>query len=68
MKKVTLSETEWPDFGLGKRPQNISLLEFQARLCSIKNEMKVRGYSHLLIYGDREHFANLTWIYVTCPR
>ena len=68
MKKVTLSETEWPDFGLGKRPQNISLLEFQGRLCSIKNEMKIRGYSHLLIYGDREHFANLAWTCNIDPR
>lgn len=68
MKKATLCEIEWPDFGIGERPANISLIEYQDRLRAVNDEMINRGYSHLLVYGDREHFANLAWICNIDPR
>ncbi len=68
MKKATLSDIEWPDFGIGERPANISLMEFQGRLDAIRSEMAKRDYSHLLIFGDREHFANVAWACNIDPR
>ncbi|MDG1709452.1 MAG: M24 family metallopeptidase [Emcibacteraceae bacterium] len=68
MKKAIVSEIEWPNFGIGERPPGISLEEFKARLDMMRDAMKTRGYSHLLIYGDREHFANLTWATNIDPR
>ncbi len=68
MKKVTLSEIDWPEFGLGERPVDISLEEYQARLAAVQHAMKSRKYSHLLIYADREHFANMAWVCNIDPR
>ncbi|MDG1995781.1 MAG: hypothetical protein P8J14_04745, partial [Emcibacteraceae bacterium] len=68
MKKAIVSEIEWPNFGIGERPPGISLEEFKTRLDMMRDAMKTRGYSHLLIYGDREHFANLTWATNIDPR
>ena len=68
MKKATLREIDWPDFGVGERPTDISLSEFQTRLKMVRSQMEESGYSHLLIYGDREHFANLTWMCNIDPR
>lgn len=67
-KKATVAEINWPEFGIGERPANISLKEFRDRIVMVQSAMKKRGYSHLLIYGDREHFANLTWTCNIDPR
>lgn len=68
MKKASLSEIDWPNFGIGERPPNLSLSEFQSRVKMVQSQLKENGYTHLLIYGDREHFANLTWICNIDPR
>ncbi|HPF45847.1 MAG: hypothetical protein R3D86_12735 [Emcibacteraceae bacterium] len=68
MKKAVLSEIDWPEFGIGERPADISLDEYLKRLQMVREAMEVRGYSHLLIYADREHFANLTWMCNIDPR
>lgn len=68
MKKATLKEIDWPEFGTSERPADIKLAEFQTRLNMVKTQMEESGYTHLLIYGDREHFANLTWISNIDPR
>lgn len=67
-KKATVAEIEWPEFGNSERPADISLNEFQERLKVVRSAMEKRRYSHLLIYGDREHFANLTWMCNLDPR
>ncbi|MBT5073270.1 MAG: M24 family metallopeptidase [Kordiimonadaceae bacterium] len=68
MKKAQLAEINWPEFGLSEKPASISLEEFQDRIDIVQTAMKKRGYSHLLIYGDREHFANMTWMCNLDPR
>ena len=39
-----------------------------ARLLQTRTRMQERGLSHLLIYGDREHFGNLWWLSNFDPR
>ena len=64
-----LIETEWPDFG----PEPLSAppvppQEFAARLDRLRARMEEKRLSHLLVYGDREHFANLAWLTNFDPR
>jgi hypothetical protein len=64
-----LIETEWPDFGpepLAAPP--VPPEEFAARLDRVRARMEERRLSHLLVYGDREHFANLAWLTNFDPR
>ncbi len=68
MKKAVLENIKWPEFGLGERPADISLAEFQNRIDMVRTAMEKHGYTHLLIFGDREHFANLTWMSNIDPR
>ncbi|MDG1996914.1 MAG: hypothetical protein P8J14_10500 [Emcibacteraceae bacterium] len=68
MKKAQLQDIKWPEFGLSERPADITLVEYQERLIKVRTAMKSQGYSHLLIYGDREHFANLAWLTNIDPR
>ncbi len=68
MKKAVLEHISWPEFGISERPADITLGEFQNRITKVRAAMEEHGYSHLLVYGDREHFANLTWICNIDPR
>lgn len=48
-------------------------IEFQAedylrRLQALRSKMEQRRYTHLLIYADREHFANMMWLIGHDPR
>ena len=64
-----LIETEWPDFGpepLAAPP--VPPQECAARLDRLRARMEERRLSHLLVYGDREHFANLAWLTNFDPR
>ena len=65
--KHQLVEIEWPDFGL-TQPPSTTLEEFQARLESTREQMEARAYTHLVVYADREHFANLTYLTNFDPR
>lgn len=68
MKKAVLEKIDWPEFGTGERPAGVTLAEFQDRVTMVQDTMEEHGYTHLLIYGDREHFANLTWMCNIDPR
>ncbi len=63
-----LIEIEWPEFGKCSYPQQASCEEFQSRIDATRFAMDKRGLSHLVIYGDREHFANLAYLTGFDPR
>jgi Xaa-Pro aminopeptidase len=44
------------------------LSEFEARLAAARTAMADAGLTHLVVYGDREHFANLTYLTNFDPR
>ncbi len=61
-----LTQLDWPDFGQPALPPAFSLAEAKARLRALRHAG--RHYDALVIYGDREHAANLHWITGFDPR
>ncbi len=67
-RRYRLIEIEWPTFGEGTPPPQASVAEFEGRLDAVRAAMDKLGLTHLVVYGDREHFANLTWLTGFDPR
>ena len=63
-----LIRIDWPHFGMPDLPPPLSLPECRARLAAVRRAAKARGYAALVIYGDREHAANLHWLTGFDPR
>jgi len=67
-KKHRLIEIEWPVFGECEPPAHPSVAEFESRIAATRAAMERLGLTHLVVYGDREHFANLAWLTGFDPR
>jgi len=67
-RKHRLIEIEWPMFGECEPPARASLAEFESRIGAVRAAMDRLGLTHLVVYGDREHFANLAWLTGFDPR
>ena len=67
-KKHRLIEIEWPEFGGDTSPPRADLEEFESRMAAVRVRMDRAGLSHLVVYGDREHFANLAYLSGFDPR
>ena len=63
-----LIRIDWPDTGMPEVPPDLSLAECRGRLASVRAAMAARGQAALVIYGDREHAANLQWLSGFDPR
>lgn len=63
-----LIDIQWPDFGTSRQRPQIPLSEFETRLASLRGAMQRHGLSHVVVYGDREHFANLAYLSGFDPR
>ena len=63
MKKI-----EWPDFGHADPLPPPTVRELQSRMERCRIAMSRRGLSHLVVYADREHFANLCYLTYFDPR
>jgi Xaa-Pro aminopeptidase len=63
-----LQRLDWPDNGTPDLPPAFSLAEAEARLASVRAAMAGAGYAALVVYGDREHAANLHWLTGFDPR
>ncbi len=68
MKKHRLVAIEWPEFGIGELPPRESLEEIKKRIDTARKVMHRRALTHLVVYGDREHFANITYLSGFDPR
>ncbi|MDX1521553.1 MAG: hypothetical protein R3264_07990 [Anaerolineae bacterium] len=66
--KHRLIEIDWPEFGEATPPPPADLAEYEARLEATRAAMDRAGLSHLVVYGDREHFANLAYLTNFDPR
>jgi len=65
---VTLIDRDWPDFGDPEVPEPVSRAELAARLSLVRAAMEEAALDALVIYGDREHAANLHWTSGFDPR
>ena len=63
-----LLRINWPDFGAPTLPPALTLPEMEGRLSAVRAVMNARGLSRLVIYADREHFANMLWATGFDPR
>jgi hypothetical protein len=68
IKTHQLIDIEWPEFGWAERPPVVEASELEGRLQALRAAMVEAGLSHLIIYADREHFANLAYLTNFDPR
>lgn len=66
--KHRLLETAWPTFGVAPVPPRPTVAEFAGRIAAVRAQMQAQGLTHLVVYGDREHFANLVYLTGFDPR
>jgi len=69
-EKVYTKEIEWPDFEIPEE-QTVpepSVSELEGRLCRCRDLMIDFNLTHLVVYGDKEHFANLMYLTHFDPR
>jgi Xaa-Pro aminopeptidase len=68
MRTARLADVDLPDFGMPDHEPVIPASIHAGRLESLRERSDERGYSHVLIYADREHSANLAWLTGFDPR
>ncbi|MEA3501617.1 MAG: aminopeptidase P family N-terminal domain-containing protein [Actinomycetota bacterium] len=68
MATAQLREIELPDFGMPETRPTISHTTYRERLSHLRERMKGRRYDFVVVYGDREHSANLAYLTGFDPR
>lgn len=68
MTAYRLTHIDWPDFGAPAVPERAGLAEMRGRIAALRGKMAGRGLDTLVIYGDREHSANILWATGFDPR
>ncbi|MCX7286517.1 MAG: hypothetical protein NTW20_02875 [Rhodobacterales bacterium] len=63
-----LIRIDWPDNGTPDLPPAFTLAEGEARLSALRAAAADRGHDVIVVYGDREHAANLHWLTGFDPR
>jgi hypothetical protein len=58
----------WPEFGQAAYPPPTSSAELEQRINRLRAMMDERQLTHLVVYGDREHFANVAYLTGFDPR
>jgi hypothetical protein len=67
-RRYRLIEIDWPEFGVAACPPPPSMLELETRVGNLRARMEELKITHIVVYGDREHFANLTYLTGFDPR
>ncbi|HHW71723.1 MAG TPA: M24 family metallopeptidase [Firmicutes bacterium] len=65
---VEVVELAWPEPEVTHDLPQIPGETYAQRLASLRALMDREGLSHVLVYGDREHFANTRWLTGYDPR
>jgi hypothetical protein len=65
---VRWTSLDLPEFGLPSVEPQIPEEEYDARIAAARAAMKRAHLDVLVVYGDREHFANLAWLTGYDPR
>lgn len=67
-RKHRLIECQWPRFGTAAPPAKADAAVYAQRITAARERMTQAGLTHLVIYGEREHFANLAYLTGFDPR
>ena len=68
MRRVELSQLKLPQFGLPTRQPQIPAATYEARIAAALDRALDAGYDALIVYGDREHAANVAYLTGYDPR
>ena len=63
-----LADIRLPDFGMPASMPEIAPATYAARLARLRERQEALGYDRLLVYADREHSANLSYLTGFDPR
>jgi hypothetical protein len=67
-RRVKLAETILPDFGDPVFEPTLGRSIYEARIARLLSRMERAGLNAIVIYGDREHVANISWATGHDPR
>jgi hypothetical protein len=63
-----LRDIRWPEFGSPEVMPRITASEYEERLDKARAKMAEKGLTHLVVYADREHSANMAYLTGYDPR
>jgi Xaa-Pro aminopeptidase len=67
--RARFAEIDWPDYGtVPEPPPRPSAELYLERLDGFAEAFTRAGFTHGVVYGDREHFANVAWLTRFDPR
>jgi Xaa-Pro aminopeptidase len=67
-RKQRIIQIGWPEFGQAVYPPQTPGAELEQRINQLRTRMEDRKLTHLVVYGEREHFANLAYLTGFDPR
>lgn len=67
-KQIIIKEIEYPIYSQATPPAPPTMEELKRRISRCREMMHIKGYTHLVVYGDREHFANIMYLTHFDPR
>lgn len=67
-KKVSIELVEKPIEIRYEEVPEITKEDYEKRINNVLAISEERGYSHLIVYGDREHYSNLYYLTGLDPR
>jgi hypothetical protein len=68
MRRAVLTDIDLPDFGEPRAEPSLSPELYAARLDRLRARMRLHDLDAIVIYGDREHVANISWASGYDPR
>ena len=66
--QIELKSVKYPEAVIPTEFSAIPKSEYESRLQKVRGLMKKHGFTHVVIYGDREHFANVRFLTGYDPR
>jgi len=63
-----LTTIDLPDFGMPSTEPELGEEVYRSRLATLRSRAAEEGYDALIVYGDREHFANISYLTGYDPR
>ena len=68
MPRAQLAPIDLPEFGMPEASPDLPDAVYATRIARLRERMEARGYDRLVLYSDREHSANVTYLTGFDPR
>ena len=65
---INLNTVELPNFGMPSAEPSLSQAIYEARIARLRQKMQAEALDFVIVYGDREHNANTTYLCGYDPR